>query len=563
MGSAQPFTNTPVIQKIDNRTIAAMRFFWALAALIIIYIDPTEPNRYVEITYAALILYLIFGASLFFLRLSENRFLRWVNNWSHWIDVCWFTILIGLSSGTNSIFFFGFFFSIMVASFRWGFRSGLVLTITSVCIVIIIGFVATPTGHDFQMARVFIRPINLFVLGYLMAYRGGREMALKGRLKLLKEVTTLSNPRFGIDHTIGSAIEGLRSFYNADSCLLIVRDSTTAKYRLHRSQICKQEGIKPAESIDPELAGLMLSIPTSWSVTYGRRRMQPWSDSQFTTCNNGIGERLKAIPRSLESVAATLDAGAFVTVPLLYHKDSVGRLYVITKRKRHFDDSDIEFLQQVIEQIAPVIDNIRLVDRLASDAAEQERQKIARDIHDGVIQPYIGLQIGLVGLRHKLNTSGVDIENAIDRLIELTDAGVKDLREYVYGLKESGEKESSLAPAIRRYAAKFAETTGIAVDVNVAPEILINDRLAAEVFHMTVEGLSNVRRHTDSIWAGIRLDCTEGRLELEIENDGNGSSRNRTFMPYSLSQRTAALGGEIRVGVREQGGSAINIQIPL
>ena len=265
----------------------------------------------------------------------------------------------------------------------------------------------------------------------------------------------------------------------------------------------------------------------------------------------------------LEAIAATLDGEAFASVPLLFHNECAGRLFLATHHRRSFDESDVEFLLQVIEQIAPVIDNIRLIDRLASDAAEQERQKIARNIHDSIIQPYIGLRLGLVGLRRRLDLDDSDLENAIDKLIEMTDTGIEDLREYVFGLKEPGERENTLIPAIRRYAAKFAETTGIAVDVDVAPDVWINDRLAAEVFHMTVEGLSNIRRHTCANKAGIKLGCANGNLQLNIENDGNGKNGNTKFLPHSLSGRANALGGEICVQGGQDGSTVVMIEIPL
>jgi signal transduction histidine kinase len=563
VGQSQSFASTPTILKIDNRVTALMRFVWAFSALVIIYIDPTEPNKHVFLTYVALILYVSYSASLCFSGLQTNKSFQWISSWSHWIDVCWFTVMIGLSSGTNTIFFFGFFFSILVASFRWGFTSGLTVTIVSVVIVTVIGLVTRPTGPTLDMYRVLLRPVNLFVLGYLMAYRGGRESILKGQLKLLKEVTTLSNPRFGIDHTVGSAIERLRAFYNADKALLVVRDQSTGKFRLHKASIGRPEEATKAQVIAPDLADLMLSLPSRWAAVYGTKRTLSHPRSHITIYNTENGERIKTIPKSLEAIAGTLDATGFVTVPLSYHNDAVGRLFLVTSAKRHFDISDVEFLLQVIEQIAPVIDNIRLVDRLASDAAEQERQRIARDIHDAVIQPYIGLQIGLEALKRKVNSDSGDIEGAVDRLIELTAFGVKDLRQYVYGLKESGDREISLIPAIRRYATKFAETTGISVDVDVSPEIWINDRLAAEVFHMAVEGLSNVRRHTEAIWAGIGLECADGHLQLKIENDGNGNGHREKFMPHSLSQRTNALGGKISVEGRQQGGTVVSIEIPL
>jgi len=551
--------------------IAAVRLIWVSVALLIIYIEPSEPNRNVEITYTALILYTAYSACLYFFLPTGNKIVDWVNDNSNWLDIAWFTILIALSNGTNSTFFFGFFFAVIITSFRSGFASGLIATVTSVFTFTFVALKFNPAPHEISLIQLLLRPTNLLVLGYIMSYWGGRELKLKGQLRLLKEVATLSNPRFGIDHTIGSAIERLRAFYKADTCLLIVFDKTSGNYRLHRASRRNPEDASRAQPITSELADLMLSIPSVWAVVYGAaHRLWP-GKPRFNIHNIGTGERVTTIPQSLNAIAGTLDGESFASIPVLYHKESVGRLYLIAQKKRNFDNSDIEFFLQVIEQIAPVVDNIQLVDRLASDAAEQERQKIARDIHDGVIQPYIGLQIGLVGLKQKLGNEEANISGAIDKLIELTDAGIQDLRQYVYGLKEAGERESSLVPAMRRFSSRFAQTTGIQVDLDIASEIQINDRLAAELFHMVVEGLSNIRRHTQAVRAGIGLRCAEGQVHLTVENDGIGNGNGNggghrvdpLFVPHSLSGRTQALGGEIKVESRGDGGTIVRIDIPL
>ena len=235
----------------------------------------------------------------------------------------------------------------------------------------------------------------------------------------------------------------------------------------------------------------------------------------------------------------------------------------ITSGRSAFDESDPAFLLQVVEHVTPVIDNIRLVDRLASDAAEEARLRIARDLHDSVIQPYIGLQMGLMACRQKLAAGGANITGDIERLIELTREGIADLRGYVHGLKGAGERENSLLTAVRRFAPKFTEATGIAVQVEADADLRLNDRLAAEVFQMVAEGLSNVRRHTQAGWAAIELRRHNGHLVLQIENESADSSRPASFTPRSITERAAALGGRAHVEQRENDRTAVVVEIPL
>ena len=114
-----------------------------------------------------------------------------LRTWTHWVDGGWFIGLIALSHGTSSIFYYFIFFSILVASFRWGFLSGLRLTVAASIIFSTIGVATAPTGPDFELNRFVIRSAQLLALGYLIATWGGHDILLKRRLALLKEAATL------------------------------------------------------------------------------------------------------------------------------------------------------------------------------------------------------------------------------------------------------------------------------------------------------------------------------------------------------------------------------------
>src|SRR5262245_33236787 len=141
---------SPGLESVDDRMISLMRLILALSALLITYIDPSEPDRLVAVTYGALVVYSVYGAILYSLSLKGGP--RLPLSISHWIDVGCFLVLIALSSGTNSIFFFFFFFAILVASFRWGFKAGLRVTIVSTSFFTLIGYV---TMHEsvFELNR--------------------------------------------------------------------------------------------------------------------------------------------------------------------------------------------------------------------------------------------------------------------------------------------------------------------------------------------------------------------------------------------------------------------------
>jgi signal transduction histidine kinase len=546
---------------MDERRITMMRLLLATAALGIIYIDPSEPDRYVDVTYTALTLYVAYSAMLW--AYAWRRMSLALTPRAHWVDVGWYVLLIGLSSGTHSIFFFFFFFAILVASFQWGFRSGLGVTLVSATLFSAVGFVTAPAEPAFELNRFLLRPLALLGLGYLMAYWGGYQITLMRRLTLLKDVSTLANPRFGVDHTLGMLLAQLRAFYDAEACLLVMADPLTGGHSLRR--VGRRD---PASSIHDEpiaarLAHRLLALPATQAVvTRGVPRLWPWGHAEephMHAYDVETGAR-QVVPPQVYDV---LEAASCLTVPWRQHHETRGRLYLTAARRRAFKISDVHFLLQLLAQVLPTIENVQLVDQLAAAAAKTERERMAHDLHDGVIQPYVGLQLGLLAVCDKLAAGRLDIQADLTQLLNLTNLGIADLYRYTGGLRGCGDQRDSLLPAVQRFAARFAQTTGIAVHVEASTALSVHDRLAAEVLHIVLEGLSNVRRHTRSTRVTLSLACANGHLSLRIANTVAAGAVPAPFVPRSITARAAALGGRTSVERCADDGTVVVVDIPL
>jgi signal transduction histidine kinase len=116
--------------------------------------------------------------------------------------------------------------------------------------------------------------------------------------------------------------------------------------------------------------------------------------------------------------------------------------------------------------------------------------------------------------------------------------------------------------------------TGITVDVEANGKVKVNDRLAAELFQIVAEGLSNVRRHAFCRDARVEISCQETSLLLQIKNSrprigGNADGERtdgqdgRVFRPHSIAERAAALGGDTQVFIDEKDYTVVSVGIPL
>ena len=560
-------SNDPLSEQwIDLRLIAGMRVVLGTSALLVVVI---QQNSALHIPiYLTLILYTLYGLLIYHLSVRRNPIVA--HKIIPWLDAVWYIPLIAFSSDTNNLFYYFFFFSITVASFSWGLSHGLKLTLASACIFTIVRLLTTrePT---IDLNYFLLAPIGILIFGYIIARWGGYHTQLKNRLKLLKEVTIFSNPRFGIDRTIKAILESIRDFYDAETCVLVIpgKPGDAESYLMYRVA----RGIHPSRSAPPEIgrdaADQFLSPSLDFAVIYQKAKS---SHTRLFELKTQLF--LESDSVNSDKLAGMLEAGRYLSVPVYYRHQGVGRLY-ITDGPTKFDSTDMEFVLQLMDHVTPVKENIRLIDNLASDAAEQERRRIAHDIHDSVIQPYLGLQFGLSALDQKLEAGNTAIRGNVQELLELTNHELAELRRFVWGLKATEERGDILVPAIERFAERFSVVTGIKVDVAAYGKIKVNDRLAAELFQIVAEGLSNVRRHAFCRDARVEISCRDSSLLLQIKNSrprsggnpdgerGDGQDGVKSFRPHSIAERAAALGGETQVFVDDKDYTVVSVGIPL
>ncbi len=207
-------------QWIDLRLIAGMRVVLATSALLVVLLKPIQDLRWAIPAYTVLILYSLYGLLVY--HLSVRRKAAVAHKVIPWLDLVWYLPLIFFTSHTTNLFSYFFFFAIIVASFSWGLTDGLRITLASAVTYTIVALLSAPAGKTIALNRVLLAPIGLLIFGYIIARWGGYHSELKNRLKLLRDVTVVSNPRFGIDRTIKAILESVRSFYDAEACLLVI-----------------------------------------------------------------------------------------------------------------------------------------------------------------------------------------------------------------------------------------------------------------------------------------------------------------------------------------------------
>ena len=541
----------------DTAMVCRMRLLLSVSTLLTLFIDPDGADKLSGFTWLVFSGYTLHSGLLYLMSALEQALPQSMR--IHWLDVLWYTLIVFFTGGNGNLFFLFFFFAILTASFHWGFEEGARITLASAGLFAAGSLLAASQA---ELSRLLLRTTFLLALGYMIAYWGGSAVAQKRHLALLRDVSQLSNPRFGVDHTIASVLEKTRLFFKARSCILVMGEPESTAWTL-RTAMEHGAGLSSgATRISDDAAAPLLAFPSEQLVLF---TPQWWPGPGLgrrggtRVLEHGAARWLGRADDAGRGLAELLEARSFISAPLPL-RNGKGRIYVASSTG--FSKTDALFLSHIAAQAFPVIENIELLDRLASQAALRERQKIARDLHDTTIQPYIGLRHGLSALRHKAAPDNPLVED-LDRLLSMATQVIGDLRRYARSFKHGlVQSEPELLVALRRQAAQIKEFYGIDIVLTVAGELDMSDRLAAEVFQIVNEGMSNIRKHSDARHGLIALTCADGALTIRIDNERlNGPVG--AFTPNSMAERAAALGGRAEVLQTADGITSVRIQIPI
>lgn len=540
---------------LDTTMVNGMRLLLSSATLLTLFIDPESAGKLSKITWLIFSAYTVHSLLLYVLALLGFSLPQ--DTLLYWLDVAWYGLIVFSSSSHNNLFFLFFFFAILTSSFQRGFEEGARITLASAGL-----FAATALfgETDAELSRLLLRTTFLLALGYMIAYWGGSAITQRSHLALLRDVSQLSNPRFGVDQTITSVLEKTRSYFHARSCLLVVQDKGSPHWSLRSAVHTGTEVVTTSAILSDEAASPLLAFPAEKIVLYNHplSGWLPWTGG-VRTLDADSGRWLRHDDTAGASLAELLEAHSFISTPLPL-RNGTGRLYIVSTTS--LSKTDALFLSHIGAQAFPVIENIDLLDRLASQAASREREKIARDLHDTAIQPYIGLRHGLAALRNEALPDNPLLPE-LEKLILMSGQVITDLRSYARTFKNGQvQSEPELLVALRRQAAQIHEFYGIDITLHIEGDLHINDRLAAEVFQIVNEGMSNIRKHTSARHGAVKLTCVQGALHISIDNEC-AAAHVPDFLPDSLAERAAALGGSARVTHNTLGNTSVQIEIPI
>ncbi len=267
-----------------------------------------------------------------------------------------------------------------------------------------------------------------------------------------------------------------------------------------------------------------------------------------------------------QPMVSSAGVGPMILVPLALRTSSAGVLAVGRAAGRHaFGAADIPLLESFAEQASLALEYARAVSEVSRLGMIEDRERIARDLHDGVIQSLFAVGIGLQGTAAVVGDAR--LADRIQQFVTEIDNVIGDVRSYIFGLRPSVLSAGNLTNSIEQLAHEVEERTGVTVIVEI--DASLENALASgtgQVVHIVREALSNVGRHAGATTCRVSILRNGSSAVIEIDDDGSGfavDSVSPGMGMGNLADRAESLGGSLEVNSQPGSGTTVRVQVPV
>ncbi len=271
-------------------------------------------------------------------------------------------------------------------------------------------------------------------------------------------------------------------------------------------------------------------------------------------------------------IVGQMEDSSFIIAPVRARGQTAGVICVTRGRDSGFDGEDGRLLAAIGNQVGIAVENARLFCQVQNMAAVEERERLAREMHDGIAQVVGFLHLKTRAVQQLVATSRLEeAETELAQMQKIVQEAYTDIRQSILSLRTATELERGLVPAIRESATDFAEQNSIQVELALATENELSFPAEAEVqlVRIVQEALANVRKHSRASKVWVRLARRDDEVLLTVEDDGIGfdlsqlgGKKRHSFGLETMRERAEAIGARLLITSIPGEGTRIQVRFP-
>jgi len=496
----------------------------------------------------------------------------------HVSDVIWVAAVIGFTGGAGSPFFAFYIFALLAAGYRWGLvetvATGAVATLVTAGDMLarsVMGW-SPPTDLHLTAARLGY----LIIGGFLVGYLAEDERRHRARAWAVSRIMGLVRGRAGLVSSVQAVLDELMKELCAARTVLTLKEEGSEQVLVWQAEAAGERSMRLRQEPQANFPAYLFELPPD---------MDAWVAVRPGPGTVGDGAlRLMAIDPDGGRVRKTASVAALLDTPFGWREamclSSIsgdgwnGRLFLFDAQVPGFAEEHLRFLQVVVRQVGPALFNLYLQRRLHSRTGIVERARISRELHDGVIQSLIGVEMQLEVVRRE---AGQQVPErlagqlaGVQKVLRQEILNVRDLMHMLKPLEvDAGRLVEHLADAVDR----FRYRTGIDAQLAcTADELDLSPRACREVAGVVQEALANVRKHSGATRVLIRLVPCRDAWQLAIDDNGRGFDFEGTLDhealdaqrrgPVIIKERVRSIGGRLTIHSQPGFGARLEVTIP-
>jgi signal transduction histidine kinase len=273
-------------------------------------------------------------------------------------------------------------------------------------------------------------------------------------------------------------------------------------------------------------------------------------------------------PRGLKPSLVPRRARTLLSVPMRTRQGVVGAVSIYNKLQLPtFTDRDADLALLFAQHAAVAIENARLYEQVHEKAALEERQRLARELHDSVSQALYGIVLNASTADEIFEVAPERARGLLHDVLRLADAGLAELRALIFELRPETLEREGLVGALEKQVAAVRARHGLEVRMNVANEPDLSPAAKEVLYRVAQEALHNAAKHARAHTLDLSLDVGNAEVGLMVADDGRGFDPLGDFPGHfglqSMRERAAAVGGVLEIDSAPGEGTRLRARIPL
>ena len=253
-------------------------------------------------------------------------------------------------------------------------------------------------------------------------------------------------------------------------------------------------------------------------------------------------------------------------VPLVFRGKALGGIDLAYLPGQEPGEDEQVFLRAVADQAAVVVENARLFSEARGKAALEERQRLARELHDSVSQALYGIALGANTALEIAEHDPERVASPLEYVLSLAEAGLAEMRALIFELRPESLEAEGLVVALEKQAAALRARHEMVVETVLCEEPEATPEAKETAYRIAQEALHNTVKHARATRVEIKMECAPERMTIEVSDDGTGFDPEGDFPGHlglrSMRERAVRLGGALEVESALGGGTRIRARIP-